>query len=108
MYHISNDFFWNKNQKGVRTMDYTYKSGERQMLIEQQEAEMKQKVAERFAAYRKQKGMSQTELAERAGVSRTNITRFENGKYNPSVEMMVRIAMALDAELDITIGGMEI
>jgi transcriptional regulator with XRE-family HTH domain len=47
-------------------------------------------------------------LAERAGVSRTNITRFENGKYNPSVEMMVRIAMALDAELDITVGETEL
>lgn len=84
-------------------MDYTYMDRERQVLIEKQEAEMKQKVAERFVVYRKKKGMTQEQLARKAGMSRTNVTRFENGRYNPSVEMMVRIAAALDAELDITL-----
>lgn len=38
-------------------------------------------------------------MARRAGVPRTDITRFEGGTYNPSLEMMVRIAAALGMEL---------
>ena len=45
--------------------------------------------------------MTQAELARRAGVPRTNITRFEGGSYNPSLEMMVRIAAALGMKLQI-------
>ncbi len=75
----------------------------RQEFIERQEVQMKQKVAEQFVVCRKKKGLTQEELARKAGMSRTNVTRVENGRYNPSVEMMVRIAAALEAELEITL-----
>ena len=45
--------------------------------------------------------MTQAELAKRAGISRTNITRFESGNYNLSLEMMVRIAAALGMTLQV-------
>ena len=45
--------------------------------------------------------MTQVQLAARTGISQPNITRFESGNYNPSLEMMVRIAYALDMKLDI-------
>ena len=46
-------------------------------------------------------GMTQAELAKRAGIPRTNITRFESGNYNPSLEMLVRIAAALGMTLQV-------
>ena len=52
-------------------------------------------------ACRKAKKMTQSELAQITGISQPNITRFESGNYNPSLEMMVRIAYALDMKLDI-------
>lgn len=56
---------------------------------------------DQYISYRKELGMTQAELARRAGVPRTNITRFESGSYNPSLEMMVRIAAALGMKLQI-------
>ena len=56
---------------------------------------------DQYISYRKELGMTQAELARRAGVPRTNITRFEGGSYNPSLEMMVRIAAALGMKLQI-------
>lgn len=38
--------------------------------------------------------MSQFELAERCGVSRQAIISIETGKYNPSLELALRIADA--------------
>ena len=45
--------------------------------------------------------MTQTELARRTGISQPNINRFESGNYNPSLEMLVKVALALDMELSI-------
>ena len=67
---------------------------------------MKQKdirkgVIEQYVACRKNKKMTQDELARRTGISRPNISRFESGNYNPSLEMMVRMAAALDMTVDV-------
>lgn len=54
-------------------------------------------------AARTEKQMTQAELAERADTKQSNISRFENGNYNPSVEFLQKIAMALDKQLMITL-----
>ena len=43
----------------------------------------------------------EAELARRTGIPRSNITRFESGSYNPSLEMLVRIAAALGMTLQL-------
>lgn len=43
--------------------------------------------------------MTQEDLANELGVKRPNITRFENGSYNPTLDMLVRIAESMDMEL---------
>ena len=55
------------------------------------------------SAYRKEKGMTQADLVKRAGIPRTNITRFESGNYNPSLEMMVKVALALGVKLEVNL-----
>lgn len=45
--------------------------------------------------------MTQADIARRTGIPRTNITRFESGRYNPSLEMLVKIAAALDMKLEL-------
>jgi transcriptional regulator with XRE-family HTH domain len=50
---------------------------------------------------RKNAGLTQLELAERMGIkANTSITYLENGKYQPSVEQLHRIAQALDITID--------
>ena len=46
-----------------------------------------------------EKGLSQKELAEKIGTKQSAISRLENGDYNPSVELLSKIAKALDKEL---------
>ena len=48
---------------------------------------------------RLERGWTQEELAERGGTKQANISRLENARLNPSVEMLQKIAAALGAEL---------
>lgn len=88
-------------------MDYIYTSGEQKILIEAEQKSARQSVVEQYVRCRKTQGITQEELAKRAGVPRSNITRFESGNYNPSLEMMVRIAAALGMTLQVQLTAKE-
>lgn len=45
-------------------------------------------------------GLTQQELAERAGVTRQSIISIEGGKYRPSVELALMLARALGCTVD--------
>lgn len=45
-------------------------------------------------------GLTQQELAERAGVTRQSIISIEGGKYRPSVELALLLARALGCTVD--------
>lgn len=82
-----------------RSMDYIYISGEEKILIEAEQRSARRSVIEQYVRCRKMQGITQAELAKRAGISRSNITRFESSSYNPSLEQLVRIAAALGMTL---------
>lgn len=84
-------------------MDYIYDNNGEKILIEQEQSRAKKEVIEQFIRYRKSKKMTQEDLAKKVGVPRTNITRFESGRYNPSLEMMVKVAAAMGMKLSITL-----
>lgn len=46
------------------------------------------------------KKLSQTELAKRIGVSRQTINMIENGAYNPTIELCIKICKELDVTLN--------
>lgn len=80
-------------------MDYIYSAGEQKIVIEAEQRNTRKSVIEQYVRCRKMQGITQSELAKRAGVPRSNITRFESGNYNPSLELLVRIAAALEMTL---------
>jgi len=51
---------------------------------------------------RLEKGLSQKELAELIGTKQSAISRLENGSYNPSIEFLNKIAIALNMKLHIS------
>lgn len=55
---------------------------------------------ERMREARQQKGLSQTELAKLIGVSRQTINMIENGDYNPTIALCLKICKALDKTLN--------
>jgi putative transcriptional regulator len=50
--------------------------------------------------YRQLKGLTQEELAIKVNVRRETIARLENAKYNPSLELAVRISKELDTPIE--------
>jgi len=57
-------------------------------------------IGERMKTLRKQAGWSQGELAERVGTDARQISRYENGRITPGLDVLARIAQALDVSLD--------
>jgi transcriptional regulator with XRE-family HTH domain len=55
--------------------------------------------------YRKQKKMTQIELAERANMSRSYLADIERDRYNPSIETLKSIAKALQIDVSSLIEG---
>ena len=49
---------------------------------------------------RKQKGIKQEELADAMGVSRQTISSLENGRYNPSVILAIKLARYFSMNVD--------
>lgn len=52
---------------------------------------------------RERHGLSQRELAQKVGVPKSTIARIENAQVNTSVQMLERIAEALDKDLKMSI-----
>ena len=53
-------------------------------------------VGQRLKYWRKQKGYTQAQLAEKANMSRSYVADVERDRYNPSVETLSSIAKALN------------
>jgi len=49
---------------------------------------------------RVEKGLSQQELADEVGATRQTIGLIEKGKYNPSINLCIRIARTLNRTLN--------
>ena len=54
---------------------------------------------------REEVGLSQKALAEKLGVSHTNIYNYEVGRTEPSVEMLIKLAAALDVSVGYLVGA---
>ena len=52
---------------------------------------------------RKEQNITQAELAQKVGTQKSNISRFESGNYNPSLDFLIKIAQGLGKELKIQI-----
>ena len=55
---------------------------------------------EKMKQARIEKNLSQTDLAKKIGVSRQTINMIENGVYNPTIELRIRICKELGVTLN--------
>ena len=85
--------------------DYILNEGNENILIDVQRQQdvTREEVITLFRNYRKELGMTQSQLGQKAGVTQPNITRFESGNYNPSLEFMVRIAVAMGKKVKVVL-----
>ena len=84
-------------------MDYILMENGEKILLETQQKVTIQRTVDIYKQYRKELGLTQSELGKRAGISQPNITRFESGNYNPSLEFLVKIAGAMGKKVKVTL-----
>ena len=83
-----------------------YNNKELQNLsIEQEELWLRAKIVMQFVYLRKDKKLSQQDVADKMGVTRQQITKFENMTNSPTIFFLVKYAYALDTELDVILKG---
>jgi transcriptional regulator with XRE-family HTH domain len=66
---------------------------------------MKQELADRLLLVRKNKGISQQELAKLANVHFTNVGKYERGEATPAADILNRIAKAMEVSPDYLLNG---
>jgi transcriptional regulator with XRE-family HTH domain len=61
-------------------------------------------IARNLKRLRKERGYTQGELAKKINAHMGHISRIETGKYNPSVDILIKLAEALEVTLDSMVG----
>ena len=57
-------------------------------------------VGKEIAKHRNKKGLTQRELSESVGISRTYLADVEQDRYNPSLKVLARIAKELEMDIN--------
>ena len=73
--------------------------------IDQKELWLRAKIVMQFIYLREKKKLSQQNVADKMGVTRQQITKFENMTNSPTIFFLVKYAYALDTELDVILKG---
>ena len=63
------------------------------------------KIGKHIAECRKEKGMTQSQLAEKLGVTNKTVSRWENGNYMPDLSLLVPLSSVLEISLDELLSG---
>ena len=58
------------------------------------------KIITNLKSVRESKGMTQQELADRISMQRKTILHLENNRYNPSLEMALKIAQVFNLKVE--------
>lgn len=69
--------------------------------LEEKQRGLREEIKKQYTYYRKLKKYTQQDIADAAGVKRPSITRFESGDYNPTLDMLVKVADAMNMEVEI-------
>lgn len=68
-------------------------------LLEHSMTELKTTIGVRIRALRKQKGLTQDNLAEMAGIDSKSLSRIECGRFNPALDTLENLAHALEVSM---------
>jgi transcriptional regulator with XRE-family HTH domain len=72
----------------------------RPRTYQREETQLLERIAERVHVARRAAGISQEELAHRAHLSRSHISKIENAQYDPQITTLLRIARAFNLDLE--------
>ena len=61
----------------------------------------RERIGALIASTRKEKGLTQDDLAVKCGMQKQNISRIEHGKYSIGIEILAKVCKAMGCKLDI-------
>lgn len=70
-------------------------------MTDEQKQQTRERIGQRIAALRSVAGMTQAQLADRAGMQRSHISRIEAGSLAVTMESIEAIAQALGMTVDL-------
>lgn len=70
-------------------------------IVRAYQQKLGESVGKMYALARKERGLTQQEVAEISGVKRPNIARLEGGKHSPTVDMLARVADSMGMCLEL-------
>ena len=76
-----------------------YKKSRKYKEVKQQSREKGKAAGIKIKAMRMSKWKTQAQLSAMTGIQRSNLSRLENGKTNPNIETLSKIAIALDTTI---------
>lgn len=62
---------------------------------------IREEIGLKIALFRKEAGLSQRDLAEKAGLTQNTIYKIENGKFSVGIDVLGKVAEALNRKIDI-------
>ena len=72
-------------------------------VVTPQALEARNSIAQQLRDTRHSLHLTQETVAERAGTKKSNISRMESGKYNPSLDFLVKVANSMGKKIDIQV-----
>ena len=72
-------------------------------IVPKNSQEIRMDMAKQMKAARLGMNLTQQVVAERAGTKKSNISRMESGKYNPTLDFLVKVAESMDKQISIRI-----
>ena len=82
-------------------MDYLIQKDGITIRIEEQRQRVGADIVAQYVALRKEMGYTQEDISKATGIARPNIARIESGKYTPTLEVLTKLAGALDMDLEV-------
>ena len=68
--------------------------------MENDRIENRKRIGRKIADIRKRKGLTTIQLAELTGLQQSNINRIELGKYSADIDLIGKVAAALNFKID--------
>lgn len=82
-------------------MDYLIQKDGITIRIEEQRQRIGTDIVAQYVKLRKKLGYTQEDISKATGIARPNIARIESGRNTPTLEVLTKLAGALDMELEI-------
>lgn len=67
--------------------------------IEQGKERLRERIGDKIRFIRKQRGISQKDLADSSGIPQSNISKIENGRINISIDLLERLLCSMEVDL---------